>query len=160
MLRPDYMQKSVQGVTLQFLKAAGIGGLIVDIDNTLAKHDDPTPAPGAREWVEAMRAGGIKLCIISNNGEERVRPFAQLLGLPYVHSAKKPLPKSYRRAVALLGLPREACAMVGDQLFTDRLGGNIAGVKTILVNPIDGQELAQIQFKRKLERLFIKREED
>ena len=64
------------------------------------------------------------------------------------------------RAVALLGLPREACAMVGDQLFTDMLGGNIAGVKTILVNPIDGQELAQIQFKRKLERLFIKREED
>ncbi|MBC3515339.1 YqeG family HAD IIIA-type phosphatase [Neobittarella massiliensis] len=160
MLRPGYMFRSVADVTINFLKQNNIRGLIIDIDNTLAKHDHPVPAEGVEAWMDKLHQNGIQTVIISNNGYDRVRPFAEIFGVDYICDAKKPLPGSYKKAVAKMGLPKSQVAMVGDQLFTDTLGGNLAGVKTILVNPIDSSELRQIRFKRKLEDLIVKRVDD
>jgi predicted HAD superfamily phosphohydrolase YqeG len=44
---------------------------------------------------------------------------------------------------------------VGDQLFTDIYGGNLAGIHTILVNPINRHEEIQIVLKRILERAVL-----
>ena len=158
LFHPNYMKYRAWDITCDFLAQRGIQGLILDIDNTLATHDNPTPADQVLNWVSQMKQGGIGLIIISNNSYDRVTPFANLLGLPCVCNAKKPLPGGYKKAVAQLGLPTKAVAMVGDQIFTDILGGNLAGVQTILTEPIDtATELRQIKFKRKLENILVRR---
>ena len=152
--------KSVVGITTRFLAANGIKGLVVDVDNTLAKHDCPTPEQFAVQWIDAMKQAGIKVVIISNNAKERVQPFSDALGVPFVYDAKKPLNKGYKQALKMMGLTKREVAMVGDQIFTDMLGGNLAGLTTILVNPIDTDtDIAQIRFKRTLENLIVKRVE-
>ena len=158
MLKPNFLMKSVANINSRFLQANGIKGLVVDVDNTLAKHDCPTPEPFAVEWINTMKENGFQIVIISNNAKERVQPFSDALGVPFVYDAKKPLGKGYKQALKLMGLKKNQVAMVGDQVFTDTLGGNMAGLTTILVNPIDtGTDIAQIKFKRTLENLIVKR---
>ena len=88
-LQPDYYIPHITGVTLEFLRRHGIRGLILDVDNTLTTHDDPTPHPDIAAWLDGMRQAGVGMMIVSNNTEERVRPFAEILGLPYVADGKK-----------------------------------------------------------------------
>ena len=45
---------------------------------------------------------------------------------------------------------------MGDQIFTDTLGGNLYGVKTVLLDPIKPESSARFKFKRKLERAVYK----
>ena len=47
--------------------------------------------------------------------------------------------------------------MVGDQLFTDVLGGNLSGMFTIMVQPISDNALPHTRLTRRLERLVLKR---
>jgi uncharacterized protein len=63
----------------------------------------------------------------------------------------KPLPGAFRKAVAELGLEAAHVAMVGDQVFTDVLGGNWAGCKTILVKPLSDNALPHTKLVRNLE---------
>ena len=50
-LQPDYYIPHITGVTLEFLRRHGIRGLILDVDNTLTTHDDPTPHPDIAAWL-------------------------------------------------------------------------------------------------------------
>ena len=93
------------------------------------------PAPVAA-WLEQMKAAGIKLMIVSNNTRKRVSPFAASLGLPFVSLACKPLPWGIRKAARQLGVSRREFALVGDQLFTDRLAGWLYGIRVLVVQPI------------------------
>jgi predicted HAD superfamily phosphohydrolase YqeG len=47
--------------------------------------------------------------------------------------------------------------VVGDQLFTDILGGNAAGFTTILVDPLSVRERAWTRFVRGIERTLLRR---
>ena len=76
-LRPDYYIPHITGVTTGFLNRHGVRGLILDVDNTLTTHDDPTPHPEIAAWLDGMRQAGVGMMIVSNNTEERVRPFAE-----------------------------------------------------------------------------------
>lgn len=91
-LRPDYYIPHITGVTTGFLNRHGVRGLILDVDNTLTTHDDPTPHPEIAAWLDGMRQAGVGMMIVSNNTEERVRPFAEILGLPYVADGKNRVP--------------------------------------------------------------------
>ena len=93
----------------------------MDLDNTLTTHDNPRPADGVIEWISLMKENGIKMTIVSNNHFERVRPFAEKLGLEFVCEGKKPLPDGFNRAQKLMGIPFENLAVVGDQIYTDVL---------------------------------------
>ena len=158
LFHPDYMKFRAWDITCEFLTEQGICGLILDIDNTLTTHDNPKQATQVTDWLDKIKKAGIGLIIISNNSDQRVTPFANMLGLPCVCNAKKPLPGGYKKAVEQLKLKKEQVAMVGDQIFTDILGGNVAGVKTILTEPIDTKtELRQIKIKRKFENLLVRR---
>ncbi len=66
----------------------------------------------------------------------RAQHFAEQLGIPYQGHSRTPSTAGYRRAMERMGVTREQTAIVGDQIFTDVLGGNRAGVSTILVEPI------------------------
>ena len=156
-LQPDYYIPHITGVTLEFLRRHGIRGLILDVDNTLTTHDDPTPHPDIAAWLDGMRQAGVGMMIVSNNTEERVRPFAEILGLPYVADGKKPGTDGMRRAAEKLGgLHPEETAVIGDQIFTDVWGGNRFGALTIMVAPLGPEIVPFIKLKRVAENLVLR----
>ena len=118
LFKPKYVFDSVADISVEFLEKEGIKALILDLDNTLTTHNNPVPAPKIQDWLAEMKREGIRLIILSNNHFERVKPFADVLGLEFVCDAGKPLPKGYHRAVKALGLERKEVASVGDQIFT------------------------------------------
>ena len=97
------------------------------------------------------------MMIVSNNTEERVRPFAEILGLPYVADGKKPGTDGMRRAAEQLGgLRPEETAVIGDQIFTDVWGGNRFGALTIMVAPLGPETVPFIKLKRVVEKLVLR----
>ena len=103
-----------------------------------------------------MKKVGLKICVISNNDEERVKSFADSLSIEYVYKAGKPLVKGYLEGMRRMGTDTSNTLFVGDQLFTDIWGANNAKIHSILVKPIDKHEEIQIILKRRLESPLIK----
>jgi HAD superfamily phosphatase (TIGR01668 family) len=141
------------------LKAKGIKGIITDMDNTLVPWDDRTVYPRLKEWLASLREQGFRLCIVSNSTPDRGSRLAEELGIPAIWHAVKPRRRSFRRALEILELSPQEVAVIGDQIFTDVLGGNRLGLYTILVTPISDKEFIWTRFMRKLERLVLERME-
>lgn len=150
--------RSVCDITPSMLQHFGIRGLLLDLDNTLTTHDNSRPADGVKDWIAAMKENGVAMCIVSNNHPPRVKPFADLLGLPFVCEGKKPLAKGFREAKILMDLPWDALAVVGDQIFTDVLGANLKRLKCIFVFPIAHEQTRFFRFKRRMEVPFLPRQ--
>ncbi len=156
LLYPTLYLPSIACLQPEQLQRWGVRGLILDVDNTLTTHDNPVPHPEVQRWLEVMRQAGVSMIILSNNHPPRVKPFAELLGLPFTADAAKPLPKGFRRAARELNLPKEQIAVVGDQIFTDVLGGNLFGAKTVLLQPIQPESTWFFRLKRRLEKGILR----
>ena len=155
---PDMSCHRVTDISLGELHDIGIKGLLLDLDNTITAWHKTEVTESMREWLRDLKDNGFAVCIVSNNRERRVKKIAEQLGLPYFFSAAKPRRKGYRRAAALLNIPLPQLAMVGDQLFTDVLGGNRAGLFTIFVEYIHPQEhWGTTHIFRPLERWVLKK---
>lgn len=154
---PTMYRRRVTDVTLADLRRLGAGAILLDIDNTLTTHDAPDLSPEVAAWLERMRGAGIAMTVVSNNREERVRPFAEKIGLHFQARAGKPLSRGYRAAAARLSCSPAECVAVGDQIFTDILGANLAGMPSILLEPIQPErDQKLIVFKRFWERLLLR----
>ena len=155
MLFPKQMVHRVTDISPMDLKSNGIRGLILDIDNTLTTHDNPIPSEGVSAWLDSVRSNGIQMLVLSNNHAPRVEPFAKILGLDYIAEGKKPLSTGFKRCAATLGMRKAELCIVGDQIFTDILGGNLFGCYSILVEPIQPESTAFFKFKRFLEKIIL-----
>lgn len=155
--RPHLKKEHITDITIDDLKALGVDTLILDVDNTLSKHHSQTAAPGVIDWIADMQREGIKLIILSNARRARVEPFANMLGLDFLPLGLKPLTGGYRKIRKRIGLKKEQIATVCDQLFTDMLGGNLAGIKCILVTPYEEEDKPSFRIRRKLEKVMLKR---
>lgn len=155
LLKPTIVLNSVLEITEELLNTYRIQGLILDLDNTLTTHGNPKPADGVLEWIARMKHCGISMMIVSNNRDERVRPFAEILGLEYVSNGKKPLTVGFNKARQRMGLSYDDIAIVGDQLFTDMLGANIRKIKTIFVFPFEPEKGLLFSLKRLAEKPFL-----
>lgn len=152
LLYPKVWKKSAYQLPYEKMAEKGIHGLIFDIDNTLAFHDVPADHQAARLFDRLHRLG-FKTCLLSNNKEPRVKAFAQEVNASfYVFKGGKPGTKGYKRAMELMGTGPSDTVAVGDQLFTDILGANLAGIYSILVSPMNPKEEIQIVLKRYLEK--------
>jgi len=155
-LRPAARHDTIYDIDPRQLTARGIRGLILDLDNTLVPWG-VRDAPGALAgWVRDARAAGLRLCIVSNNGGDRVVSLARALEVPVLTDAWKPLPGKLRRALAVMGTTTATTALVGDQVFTDVLGGNGLGLYTILVRPQSGREFDLTRLVRIVERVVLR----
>jgi hypothetical protein len=133
----------------------GIRGVIFDIDNTLVPHDAPADERAMKLFAK-FREMGMKTCLLSNNKEPRVAAFAERVGgTDYIYKAHKPATKNYYKAMERMGTTAQTTLFVGDQLFTDVWGANLAGIYGILVKPIDPKEEIQIILKRYPEKLVL-----
>lgn len=157
LLKPHIKLNRITDIDLQVLKANKIKGLILDVDNTLSTHHGEVLVDGLQDWLKYMQSVGIQLIILSNSKEKRVGPFAKRLGLDHFSLGLKPLPFGYWKSAHKMGVKLKNTAIVGDQLFTDSLGGHLAGVKTIILNPIKPEEMWSFRLRRHFEKKLYKR---
>jgi uncharacterized protein len=156
-LIPDLYVDSVYDIDLDQMQARGVKGIITDLDNTLVRWDEPEATPKLIEWLDHVRdTRGIKVCIVSNNNNHRVERFAKPLNIPWVAKARKPKRSPFLRALDVLGTKREETVVIGDQMFTDVLGGNRMGLYTILVVPIADKEYIGTKVLRMMERIALR----
>lgn len=155
LFKADFAFRRVNDITPEFLFENNIKGLLLDLDNTLTTHDNPVPGKGVEEWLKEMKSFGIKLIIVSNNHPERVKPFADMLGLNFISEGKKPLSSGFNRAQVKLGIPFSQLAVVGDQIFTDMLGANLKNIRGIFVFPIEHEKTRFFKLKRWAEKPFL-----
>lgn len=157
LLQPCRMVRHITDLPPSFFEENGYRAVILDVDNTLTTHGNPVPAEGVTEWVEAVKKTGVQMAILSNNTRKRVEPFAKKLGLDFVSMAGKPLSFGVTRACKRYGLRPGQVALIGDQIFTDILSGNVKGVCTILVEPYELEKGWFFRLKRRLEQPVIRR---
>ncbi|UMZ73992.1 YqeG family HAD IIIA-type phosphatase [Natranaerofaba carboxydovora] len=155
-LYPDLYLNSIYDIDFEKLKKNGIKGLITDLDNTLVAWNEEEISKKLGYWFEEVKKHNINICVVSNNSSSRVYNFARNFDIPAIPKAKKPRRKAFRKALEILKLSPSQAAVVGDQMFTDVLGGNRVGLFTILIRPIDEKEFIGTRFVRKIERQFLK----
>ncbi len=152
---PDLYHTSVLAIDLEALSARGVRYLLMDLDNTLLPRDGSGIAPEVQAWVSALPDHGFTACLVSNNWHGHVQGVAADIGLPIAAKALKPLPHAFRTGLARLNAAPAETAVVGDQLFTDVLGGNLLGMTTILVRPLSASDLPHTLLLRHLERRLL-----
>ncbi len=155
MLGPDRFAPRLHDVSLEALELAGIRGLIVDLDNTLLGFRETELQAEHLSWVAEAHGRGMRIVMLSNNFSARVTGIAAQLGVDCFPNALKPLPFGFLRAKRAQGLRRREVAVVGDQLFTDVLGGKLCGMYTILTEPIETKDFAITRVFRFFERLML-----
>lgn len=156
-LVPDLTVRGLSDVPLPTLQAWGIRGIVVDLDNTLVEYASRQLAPEVSAWVEDALAADFRIVLLSNNLAERVAAIGSHLGVPTVSSALKPLPNGFLRALRVLGTTREETVVIGDQLFTDVLGAQCVGLRTILTEPLIDRDFPATRVLRFLERVVLRR---
>lgn len=135
---PDKIYKDVTSVTPNELKNLGVRGLLLDIDGTLAQTREPKPADNVADWLKLIKESGIALFVLSNNkSPERTESFAKSIGCEWMHRSRKPGRAGFMEASRKLGIPPSELAIVGDQIYTDVLGGLRCGMKAIMVQSSD-----------------------
>lgn len=157
LLQPRYMIPDLSGLTDEFLEFNGIRGIIFDIDNTLVGFRVATPPPEILALFDRLESKGIRIAVASNNKRERVELFCRGLDFPAYHRACKPLGFALRKIRKGWGIPAKQIAVVGDQIYTDMLGANCAGMISVLVDIIDTKETVFFKIKRALEKPVIER---
>ena len=153
-LYPDRYFDKKEDVPFKKYYDQGYRGVIFDIDNTLVPHDAP-PDERAIVLIGRLKELGFRICLLSNNDEDRVASFNRPLQVEYIYKANKPFRSGYERALEALGTGLEHTLFVGDQIFTDVWGAKRMGMFSILLDPIDPREEIQIILKRIPER-YIK----
>ncbi len=155
---PKKKVRSIFALDLKALRAAGIKGIITDLDNTLVKTREKLADEQVAAWFRSLQDEGFQVVIVSNNTRRRVGGFSVPLNIPFVHGARKPTSSGFRKALALLGLEARETAVIGDQLLTDVLGGNLLGMYTILVEPCSPEgEKWVTRINRSIEKVVVKR---
>ena len=140
-LIPDVILKRLTELTPELLSARGISFLMMDFDNTIVPYTTDVPTEPMRAWLEQMKSSNIRLCVVSNSKRPRVVTFCRTYGLDCITHARKPFQKGISECLTRFHLRQSQAALVGDQIYTDVLGANCAGLTSILVSAIDNHTI-------------------
>jgi len=149
---PTALKPRAAAVTPGLLREMGVRAVLLDVDNTIATYTSHEPAPGAVEWAKGLCGAGFRVVIVSNNYKKRVAAFAARFGLGYISFAMKPLPFGYIKAAGRLKMKHRECVIIGDQIFTDVIGANLCGMRSILLEPLEPEKGFTFRARRYLER--------
>ena len=153
---PGQYVESAYKIPYEKLYRQGICGIIFDVDNTLVPHGAPADER-AKKLFEELHTLGYRCILLSNNKEPRVKRFSEdVIWTDYIYKAGKPKPDNYQKAMKMMGTDQKSTIFVGDQIFTDVWGANLAGIRSVLVKPIlPWKEEVQIVLKRFLEAIVL-----
>ena len=155
LLTPTWRRRAITDLDVAELAREGVRCVLVDRDNTCVPRDTGTAPEAVLAWLADAREAGMVTCMVSNNFHTReVEASAAELGCSCVHHAMKPAPFAVRRALKIAGVRAEEAVLVGDQVFTDVVAGNLAGVRTVLVEPQSPKDLWYTHIFRAVERLI------
>ena len=157
LLKPTLFIPNVTDISLNLFKKMDIEAIILDIDDTLVPPKENEINEEILNWTYIIKSSNIKIILVSNNFKKRVGKIAQKLDLPYIYWGMKPLTTGINRAVKILDVSKEKIAVIGDQIFTDVLGANLAGVKSILINPLTPGKSITLKLKRFMEKPIRKK---
>ena len=136
-LVPGQYVNSIYDVDLDRLKRAGVSTLIIDLDDTLLPRTEYRIPLKTYSWIEKAKEQGFCIYLASNGTRiERLNNIASDLGIEGSALAFKPFPFAFKKILSKAGIKASEAAVIGDQLLTDILGGNLLGAHTILVNPL------------------------
>lgn len=150
-LMPNERIDRIDQIDFYRLKGNKIHNLILDLDNTLTSWNNTEVLPQVMDWICQGKEFGFSFCILSNNGAKRVKEYAKKLDIQAVFNAGKPRKKAFLKALQVLDCDATSCAVIGDQIFMDIMGGNRSGIYTILVMPISRREFIGTRLLRILE---------
>lgn len=154
---PNSYYSSIYDIDLENLISLGIKGLIIDLDNTIIPHKIFIVSEEISSWFKNLKEMGFNVCVLSNNQAYKVKKISDKLQVPFIYNAIKPLTWSFRKAIKMLGLDKRNVAIIGDQIFTDVLGGKIFGILTILVKPMNPHEHWWTRKFRIIERKLLRK---
>ncbi len=153
-LLPKIITDELTDLTPVLLSQRGIRLLMLDFDNTIVPYTTSVPTEKMEAWLKRMLDSDIQICVVSNSKRDRVKIFCEKYGIPCITHAKKPFSKGIRQCLERFGIPASQAALVGDQIYTDTLGGNGMGVTSILVKAIDNHNF-WLKARHVLEKPFI-----
>lgn len=156
-LTPDAFAQRLSDIDIGMFERWGVRGLVVDLDNTLVPWNSREVTPDGEAWLRAVKQAGINVCLLTNNYSSAARAIADDFGVSSIAGALKPSPWAFRGALRALGVAAKQAAVVGDQLFTDVLGGKLAGMRAVLVRPLGTAEFPTTKIIRLLERPLLDR---
>lgn len=154
---PDMYQKSIYHINYEKLKEDGIKCLLFDLDNTCVPFKDKEPNKKLVDLFERLKDMEFKVIIFSNATKKRITPFKNGLNVDCSAKSKKPNTNKLMKVIKMFGYDLSEVVIIGDQLFTDILCGNKAGIKTVLVNPMSNDDLIFTKFFRYFERKKFKK---
>jgi uncharacterized protein len=153
---PSAVASSLPDIDLDELESRGIRYLILDLDNTIAHWQRLEISDRVADWIKQAASRGMKLCIASNTrNTKRLNDIAERLEMPAICRALKPRRKGFGEAMKLMAADKARTAVIGDQLLTDILGGNRAGLYTILVDPMHPREFIGTKISRAFEWILL-----
>jgi len=130
LLTPAQTAENLHNIDLSALACARL--LIIDIDNTIIPHGDSGASIEILNWLEEARHRGLKIVLMSNNSQKKF-PFLDIYVDMYYCRSLKPLSVNYKKVMKKFKVSPSQTVMIGDQIFTDVLGANRLGIKTVLV---------------------------
>ena len=136
-LLPRMITEELLDISPELLAAKSIRLLMLDFDNTIVPYTTDTPTQKMLCWLRMMQQSEIQLCVVSNSKRDRVKIFCEKHNIPCITHAKKPFSKGIEQCLKKFNVLPENAALAGDQIYTDTLGANCAGITSILVKSID-----------------------
>ena len=155
-LVPNMYQKSIYTVDYEYLLKDNIKCLLFDLDNTCVGYHEKNPTKELKKLFERLTKMGFKVIIFSNSTPKRLAPFSNLKVV--IHpSSRKPFKGNFEKILKKYHYQRKEVCIIGDQLFTDILGGNRVGIKTCLVDPLTNEDFIFTKIFRATEQIAFKR---
>ena len=155
-LVPDYYFEKFNDISAEFLCEIGVRAVLLDVDNTLEPYENAKPGEHVISWLLSLKESGILAAIVSNNHSDRIDLFNEDIMLPAISDAGKPFAKNLKLMLGKLGVAPDEAAFIGDQIFTDVWAARNAGMRAILVPPINDKRDLFTKFKRLLEKPIMK----
>lgn len=150
--RPTWTIEKITNLKVEDLQKNQINTILTDLDNTIIAWDKPYGTFELQTWLKEMKKANIKVIIISNNNQDRVKKAADELGLKFIAEAKKPFPRGIKKAIELYNLDPKQTVMVGDQIMTDIKAASLAKIRSILVKPLVETDSWKTKFNRLVEK--------
>lgn len=158
LLTPSLRIATIYDLPMNWLRERDVHAVITDLDNTLVPWRDYTMAEELSGWFKDLHKEGFRTVILTNaRPSPTIRKMASKLETELVIGARKPVQRFFREALSKVDANAAETCVVGDQVFTDVLGGNLLGCHTVLVDRIGSREFIGTKFMRVFERMILRR---
>jgi len=153
---PLLASERIQDISLEALKKAGKRVILLDVDNTLTKWGSEVIDEPVIGWIRKSEEMGFSLAVLSNTRHPaRLNRLAALMKVPVITGRFKPSRSMYRQALVQFQATPDEAVMIGDQILTDILGANRAGIDAILLKPLAKKEFALTKINRWIEARIV-----